>query len=182
MTLQERVTKYLERVPPCIAGQHGDDQLYKVACAIANGFNLTEGQTLEFLRIYNQRCEPPWNESRLAYKAGQAARATNHHKPRGYLLRKLLLREEGRKPESGGVKQVVQGRVNCSVLNSLAAESGQNGQSGGNDDLAIAAIAKSLLPYMRVKNLTPYARKRINIYGSYGETAILAPKNRHFRP
>jgi hypothetical protein len=175
MTLQERVTKYLERVPPCIARQHGDDQLYKVACAIANGFNLTEEQTLEFLRIYNQRCEPPWNESRLAYKAGQAVGATNHGKPRGYPLRKLPLPEVGRKPDSGGIKQVVRGRINCSVLDSLAAESGQNGQSGGTGDLAIAALAESLLPRMRVKKLTLYARKR-NIYGSYGETAILAPK------
>jgi hypothetical protein len=85
MNLSDRIAAYLDAIPPCIAGEHGDTQLYKVACSLFNGFSLSENEVIAWLRIYNQKCQPPWDEGRLVYKANQATLAA-HSKPRGYLL------------------------------------------------------------------------------------------------
>jgi hypothetical protein len=85
MKHEERINRYLDAVPPCIAGQGGDNQLFKVACALYNGFALTEAETVAWLVIYNRKCEPMWPATRLQYKAEQAAN-TSHEKVRGYLL------------------------------------------------------------------------------------------------
>ena len=85
MTTNERIRAYLEAIPPCIAGQGGDVHLFKVACVLFNGWALSEEQNLEWLRVFNMRCQPPWDEYRLAYKARAAANAS-YEKPRGYLL------------------------------------------------------------------------------------------------
>ena len=84
-TVQERIAKYLEAVPPAIAYSRGHDQTFKVACSLYNGWNLSEEDTLAWLRIYNQRCQPPWTDKELAHKAAEAAKA-EHNKPRGHLL------------------------------------------------------------------------------------------------
>jgi hypothetical protein len=82
----EQIIRYLAAVPPAIAGQGGDNQTFKVACALYNGFALSEEETLTWLRAYNKKCEPPWPDPRLAYKASEAAKAA-YQKPRGHLLR-----------------------------------------------------------------------------------------------
>jgi hypothetical protein len=84
MTINERITAYLERVPPCIAGQGGDTQLFKTACILYNDWGLPESETLEWLKIYNQKCEPPWSHDRLEHKVAQAVK-TPHLKLRGHL-------------------------------------------------------------------------------------------------
>jgi hypothetical protein len=85
MDLEKRIASYLDKVPPSVAGQQGDTQLFKVACTLYNGFALAEEETLKWLHHFNKKCQPPWNEDRLAYKAGQAAQVS-HQNPRGYLL------------------------------------------------------------------------------------------------
>lgn len=84
MTLNERITAYLDATPASIAGQHGDDQLFKVACALWNGWGLTEAEVVMWLVHYNRRAEPPWCATRLQYVAERAA-TVPHDKPRGYL-------------------------------------------------------------------------------------------------
>jgi hypothetical protein len=82
---QERIAKYLAAVPPAISGAGGHNQTFYVACSLYNGWNLSEDQTLAWLKIYNQRCKPKWNEKELAHKAASAARVA-HDKPRGHLI------------------------------------------------------------------------------------------------
>ena len=68
----ERVRRYLEKVPASIEGNGGDDQLFKAASILVNGFALSHEQALPFLHEYNARAEPPWPEQRLVYKLTEA--------------------------------------------------------------------------------------------------------------
>jgi hypothetical protein len=80
----ERCRAYLEQVEPCIAGQHGDAQLYKTACIIFWDFGLSETEGMPLLQEYNLRCQPPWSQSRLDYKMNEVL-TTSHPKERGHL-------------------------------------------------------------------------------------------------
>ena len=77
---------YLEKIPPCIAGQGGDTQLYATACAIFWDFGLSEAEGMTLLREYNTRCLPPWPESRLTYKMNEVLKPDLHDRPRGHKL------------------------------------------------------------------------------------------------
>jgi hypothetical protein len=85
MALQERIGKYLDACPPAIAHQRGDNQTFVVDCALVHGFALNEGDAMAWLRIYNQKCEPPWSEAELLHKVRSALGAA-HKRRRGYLL------------------------------------------------------------------------------------------------
>ena len=85
LVLQERIAKYLAAIPPAISGAGGHNQTFSVACSLYNGWNLSKEDTLAWLKVYNERCEPKWNDKELAHKAADAARST-HDKPRGHLI------------------------------------------------------------------------------------------------
>jgi hypothetical protein len=85
LTTQERIAKYLDAIPSAIAYSRGHDQTFKVACSLYNGWALTQGETLGWLKVYNAKCQPRWSDKELEHKAADAARA-EHKKPRGHLL------------------------------------------------------------------------------------------------
>ena len=64
----ERARRYLSRVPPAVAGQHGDVHTFRVCCRLVRGFALDEEQSLDVLSEWNGRCQPPWSESELRDK------------------------------------------------------------------------------------------------------------------
>lgn len=86
MDIRERILKYLDACPPAISGNNGHSQTFYVACKLYQGFNLTESEVLEYLRIYNRRCDPPWDERSLSRKANQAAISKKHLLPAGHLI------------------------------------------------------------------------------------------------
>ncbi len=59
---------HLERLPPCVEGQGGDAQLFKVACLLVEGFGLQSDEAAEVLEDYNARCEPPWDDHQIEHK------------------------------------------------------------------------------------------------------------------
>ena len=83
----ERARRYVERMPPAIAGSGGHVATMKVARACATGFGLDEGDVLALLREYNARCSPPWSERELQHKAREA---TNKPDPKGHAPGHLL--------------------------------------------------------------------------------------------
>jgi hypothetical protein len=85
MDLQERIFRYLAACPPSISGSGGHNATFTVACALINGFGLHESEAMEYLRSYNQRCQPPWSEAELEHKIRSAA-AAQHSKLKGHLL------------------------------------------------------------------------------------------------
>jgi len=69
-----RARRYLARVPPAIAGQHGDVHTYRVCCRIVRGFALDDPEAFEVLAEWNARCVPPWSQRELLAKIAHARR------------------------------------------------------------------------------------------------------------
>lgn len=74
MNVTERARRYLERIEPAIAGQHGDLHTFKVCCRVVRGFALTDEEALTILTDWNLRCQPPWTEHDLRDKIARARR------------------------------------------------------------------------------------------------------------
>lgn len=72
--VMERARRYLAKVEPAIAGQHGDLHTFKVCCRIVRGFALTDDEALTVLSEWNARCQPAWSERELLDKIGRARR------------------------------------------------------------------------------------------------------------
>lgn len=68
----ERARRYLAKVDPAVAGQHGDLHTFRVCCRIVRGFNLDDEDAVAALREWNSRCEPPWNDRELRDKLARA--------------------------------------------------------------------------------------------------------------
>jgi RecA-family ATPase len=83
----ERARRYLAKMPPAIAGQHGHDQTFAVACTLVQGFGLSVAEAAPLFAEYNARCSPPWSEHDLAHKLADADRAAPPTEGRGHLAR-----------------------------------------------------------------------------------------------
>jgi len=70
----DRARRYLARVPPAIAGEHGDVHTFRVCCRLVRGFALEDDKALEVLAQWNLRCRPPWTERELRDKLSRARR------------------------------------------------------------------------------------------------------------
>jgi hypothetical protein len=69
----DRARRWLRlAAPPSIEGEGGDDNAFRVACAVRD-MGLSEGACLEaMLDEWNDRCDPPWDPAELAKKARNA--------------------------------------------------------------------------------------------------------------
>jgi hypothetical protein len=70
----ERARRYLAKVPPAIAGQHGDLHTFRVCCRLVRGFALHADIALALLIEWNTRCQPPWSQIDLRDKLQRAAK------------------------------------------------------------------------------------------------------------
>src|SRR5262249_24232352 len=70
----ERARRYLARVPPAIAGEHGDVHTFRVCCRLVRGFALDDRDALDILANWNARCQPPGTERELRDKIWRAKR------------------------------------------------------------------------------------------------------------
>ena len=70
----ERARRYLTRVEPAVAGQHGDLHTFRVCCRIVRGFGLTDAEAAAVLDDWNSRCDPPWTDRELQDKIASARR------------------------------------------------------------------------------------------------------------
>ena len=73
-TRLERAGRYLQALPPAIAGQHGDLHTFCVCCRLVRGFALDDDDALMLLRRWNAGCQPPWSERELVDKIARARR------------------------------------------------------------------------------------------------------------
>jgi hypothetical protein len=72
--LLERARRYVARIEPAIAGQHGDLHTFRVCCRIVRGFALSDDEAFAVLSEWNERCQPPWTERELRDKIARARR------------------------------------------------------------------------------------------------------------
>lgn len=85
--LQDRIKRYLSKIPGSISGQGGHAQLYNAAVALVQGFGL-EPEAAETLLLdeYNPRCNPQWSVNEIRHKVESALTDYNGARRRGYLL------------------------------------------------------------------------------------------------
>lgn len=81
----DRARRYLSRVEPAIAGQHGDVHTFRVCCRIARGFALDAQDAFRVLSEWNARCVPPWSERELNLVAKIAHARRYGREPLGHL-------------------------------------------------------------------------------------------------
>jgi hypothetical protein len=85
LTIEERATKYLAACDPAISGAGGHNTTFRVACTLLHGFCLSPCAAFRLLKIYNEKCQPPWRDGELRHKILSAAGAGSS-KGRGHLL------------------------------------------------------------------------------------------------
>lgn len=68
----ERARRYLARVEPAVAGQHGDLRTFQVCCRVVRGFGLDDEAALAVLGQWNSGCQPPWSDRDLRDKIARA--------------------------------------------------------------------------------------------------------------
>lgn len=88
--MSNRITTYIDKIPPAISGQGGHSQTFKVAMILLEGFGLSEAEAMTYLSYYNDRCQPQWSQSELVYKIKSASKQINYSK-RGYLNKRKAL-------------------------------------------------------------------------------------------
>jgi hypothetical protein len=66
-----------------------------------------------WLKVYNERCEPKWNEKELAHKAAEAARSA-HDKPRGHLIGEQE-KEQPKQTEKLLGKPIASGKISATL-------------------------------------------------------------------
>lgn len=72
-TLAERLTLYLENVPPAISGQRGHDATFTAVCRAVELFgSLTDDEILSAFATWNSCCVPSWTDKELRHKLTQA--------------------------------------------------------------------------------------------------------------
>jgi hypothetical protein len=85
-TPQERAAAYIRRLPVSVAGQGGHAAAFHAAVAAVRGFDLSDSDALDVLRVWNAACVPPWNEADLRHKIKSAR--LDGQRPFGCLLDK----------------------------------------------------------------------------------------------
>ena len=87
ISLEERIRRYLDAIPPAISGQGGHRQTFFAARALVHGFALRPSEAWPYLEKYNRRCQPPWTRKELEHKLQSALtwRPANGQRSRGYL-------------------------------------------------------------------------------------------------
>ncbi len=83
--IEERVSKYLAKIPGAVSGCGGHNHTFHVAGQLVHGFALAVEAALPMFQAWNATCQPPWSDAELERKLHQAAKATCD-KPRGWLL------------------------------------------------------------------------------------------------
>ena len=63
-----RARTYLTKVPAAVSGQRGHDTAFTGLGKAVRRFALPRDLALEAIVDWNNRCDPPWNESELAHK------------------------------------------------------------------------------------------------------------------
>jgi KaiC/GvpD/RAD55 family RecA-like ATPase len=81
--LVERAAKYLAKMDASVSGSGGHNTAWRAACAMVQGFGLSQDEALHLLAgEWNLRCQPAWSLKELTHKVKQASEAPGQ---RGYL-------------------------------------------------------------------------------------------------
>lgn len=68
----QQATAYARGVPGAVSGAGGDTATYVLACRLVRGFNLSDDEALDILRVWNEKCSPAWDDADLKAKVKHA--------------------------------------------------------------------------------------------------------------
>lgn len=69
--------QYVKTCEPAITGNNGHNTTFKVVCRLFKDFRCNYDWCWKMMTVYNDRCDPPWNESDLRHKIDDAAKLLN---------------------------------------------------------------------------------------------------------
>ena len=79
-----RMQQHVSTTPGAVAGEHGHDVTFRMACDLLHGFGTVSiEQVMPIFMDWNAKCSPPWSEVELLHKLEDAAKKTGKI---GYLL------------------------------------------------------------------------------------------------
>jgi Bifunctional DNA primase/polymerase, N-terminal len=84
--LHKRIVAYIARCPGAVSHQGGHSQTLCVASSLTLGYELSAGEAMPYMEIYNGKCEPPWSPKELEHKIDESIAKPPTKHPRGYLL------------------------------------------------------------------------------------------------
>lgn len=83
----ELARAHLAKMPPSLSGANGHGALFNATLAAVRGFELKDDDAFEVLSEFNERCEPPWDDSDLLHKIESIRNTAGQEgPPPGYLL------------------------------------------------------------------------------------------------
>lgn len=82
---EERAQKYIEKYPTAVSGYGGHDVTFRLVCVLVNGFMADPEEAMLLLSDWNDRCDPPWEDSELEHKIRQAIQAGEREGVIGYM-------------------------------------------------------------------------------------------------
>lgn len=84
----ERARRYVSQMRGSVSGQGGHDSLFRVCCALVNGFDLDIASARRIVDDYNAtKAQPAWSDKEITHKLDDAAKdGTFNGRPRGCLL------------------------------------------------------------------------------------------------
>lgn len=88
LDVEDRARRYVDTMRESISGKGGHDSLFRVACALVNGFDLPIASARRIVDDYNAtKAAPPWSDKEIAHKLDDAAKdGTFNGRSRGCLL------------------------------------------------------------------------------------------------
>lgn len=86
--VDERARRYVSQMRESVSGQGGHDSLFRVCCALVNGFDLDNASARRIVDDYNAtKAQPAWSDKEIIHKLDDAAKdGTFNGRARGCLL------------------------------------------------------------------------------------------------
>ena len=117
-----RATRYVDRIPGAVSGDHGHDATYHVACVLVEGFDLSVADATPIMRRWNATCDPQWSEDDLLYKLHSA---DANAEDRGYLLNQEQDQEQDASVDLSGIMNQCDRKIESPAM-AVNTETAQN--------------------------------------------------------
>lgn len=70
--LNPNILNFVEGYPRAVESNGGDDLTFKLCCELVKDYSLSVSEALPYLKVWNQKCLPPWPEKDLIEKLKNA--------------------------------------------------------------------------------------------------------------
>src|ERR1700682_4071828 len=103
----EAARAFLAMEPPCISGDGGQKQLWRIALRMSRTFELPLETSCDLFSIYNEKCQPPWSRGeylRAFQRAAEHGTGPTGMAPKGWMAPSIP-KSAGQSPGEGRRKK-----------------------------------------------------------------------------